>query len=172
MSSATSSGASFGTGDDRQGGTVVTDTMGNAEQEAYFASTRGQHAAPVQAVQAAGEATFSGNVRGAHAAPQSSNGQAAGRSPGPVADMTAGQPSAELMYLPEIRDYTRETRDASKQTGSAVTFIAWVVAIVCVISLILGIVAAVQLSKLNSQVNGGGSTSSNCLSQGGTDPSC
>ena len=89
-----------------------------------------------------------------------------------VADMTQGQPSADLMYLREIRDYTRETRDASKQTRNAVRFIAWVVAIVCVISLILGIIAAVQLSKLNSQLNGGGSVSSNCVSQGGTDPSC
>jgi hypothetical protein len=76
------------------------------------------------------------------------------------------------MYLREIRNYMRETRDASRQTRAAVTFIAWVVAIVCAISLILGIVAAAQLSKLNSQLNGSGSTSSNCMSQGGTNPSC
>ena len=46
------------------------------------------------------------------------------------------------------------------------TFIAWVVAIVCAISLIVGMVAAVQLSKLNSQLHGGGSARSDCLSQG------
>lgn len=82
----------------------MTDTMGNSEQETYFVSTRGQHAAPVQAVQASREETFSGKVRDAHAAQQSPNGdQAAGRSLGPVEDRTTGQPSAELMYFREIR---------------------------------------------------------------------
>lgn len=74
--------------------------------------------------------------------------------------------AAREAEAPELR-YMRETRNA-------VVFIAWVVGIVCVISLILGIVAGVQLAKVNSQLSnlGGGTSSSNCMSHGGTDPSC
>lgn len=66
---------------------------------------------------------------------------------------------------PELR-YMRETRNA-------VTFIAVIVGIVAALALIATIIVGVQLGKLNSDLNGisGGGTS-NCLSQGGTDPSC
>lgn len=50
--------------------------------------------------------------------------------------------AAREAEAPELK-YMRETRNA-------VVFIAWVVSIVCVISLILGIVAGVQLAKVNS----------------------
>jgi hypothetical protein len=65
----------------------------------------------------------------------------------------------------ELR-YMRETRNA-------VVFIAVIVGVICALSLIIGIVAAVQLSKVSSELGGsGGTSSSNCLSQGGSDPSC
>jgi hypothetical protein len=62
--------------------------------------------------------------------------------------------------------YLRETRNA-------VTFIAVIVGIVATLALIGTIIVGVQLSKLNSDLNGiSGGASSNCMSQGGTDPSC
>ena len=63
----------------------------------------------------------------------------------------------ELAYLRQIRN--------------AVTVIAWIAGLFAVAGLIIGIAAAVQVSHLNSELTGGGG-SSNCLSQGGTDPSC
>ena len=63
---------------------------------------------------------------------------------------------------PEMR-YLRQTRNAA-------VFVAVVVGIVLALNLIVGIYLGSQLSKLNSAVNGGGS--SNCMSLGGTDPSC
>ena len=116
----------------------MADTAGNPEQEAYFASTRGQHAGPAQP-QGAREAGL-----------QAQRDYRAAR---------AAEP-------PELK-FMRETRNA-------VVFIAWVVGLAAVISLIVGIVVAVQISKVNSQLSnlGGGTTSSNCMSQGGSDPSC
>lgn len=68
---------------------------------------------------------------------------------------------------PELR-YMRQTR-------TAVVFIAVVVGIVCVLSLVGAIVMGVQLAKVNTQLSnlsGNNTSSSNCLSQGGTNPSC
>jgi len=66
---------------------------------------------------------------------------------------------------PELK-YMRETRNA-------VNFIAIIVGIVATLALIGTIIAGVQLARLNHDLNsiGGGGTS-NCLSQGGTNPSC
>jgi hypothetical protein len=49
-----------------------------------------------------------------------------------------------------------------------------VVGIVAALSLIAAIVVGTQLAKVNRQLGNlsGSSNSSNCLSQGGTDPSC
>lgn len=103
------------------------------------------------------------------------------RSSGTMTDLTKNQqlPPPRLPTPPQrpgsiARARPGETPELTyaRQTRNAVTFIAWVVAIVCATSLILGLVAAVQLSKLSSALNGSGSTSSNCMSQGGTDPSC
>jgi len=91
--------------------------------------------------------------RGSHAAPPDA--------PGAAIAVTQPRPlePPELRYLREIRH--------------AVVFIAVVVGLMCALSLIIGIVAAVQLSKVSSELRGNGSSSSsNCLSQGGTDPSC
>ncbi len=61
----------------------------------------------------------------------------------------------------------------ARKTTFAVQFIAWIIGLAAAAAVILGIVAAVQLAHLNSNLSGGaGGTSSNCLSQGGTDPSC
>jgi hypothetical protein len=106
----------------------------------------------------------------AHAAPGPEihrpelSGQSAepARAPGalpPVAVPARPPEPVELRYL-------RETRNA-------VVFIAVLAGVICLASLIIGIVAAVQLSKVSSELGGsGGSSSSNCLSQGGSDPSC
>lgn len=61
-----------------------------------------------------------------------------------------------------------------RQTRIATVFIAWVIGIFAVASLIIGIVVGVSVAHLNSQLSqlNGGVTSGNCLSQGGTDPSC
>lgn len=73
---------------------------------------------------------------------------------------------AKAKEPPELT-YIRHTRNAT-------VFIAVVVGIACALSLIGAIVIGTQLSKVNSQLSqlGGGSTSSNCYSQGGTDLSC
>ena len=60
--------------------------------------------------------------------------------------------------------YARQTRDA-------VRVIAWIVGFVFVLSVIGAIIVGVQLGKVSSELNTG-TASSNCLSQGGTDPSC
>jgi hypothetical protein len=62
--------------------------------------------------------------------------------------------------------YMRETRNA-------VTFIAVIIGVLVVLGLIGTIIMGVQLAKLNNNLNGGGGGGiSNCLSQGGSDPSC
>jgi hypothetical protein len=94
---------------------------GKAGQEAYVASTRGEHAAPGTSRAAAAE-------------------------------------SPELSYL--------------RQTRNATVFIAVVVGIVCVLTLVGAIVVGVQLSNLNANLRGGGGAASSCASLGGTDPSC
>lgn len=73
--------------------------------------------------------------------------------------------AARAAETPELK-YMRETRNAA-------VFIAVIVGIVATLSLIATIIVGVQLSNLDHDLNsiGGGSTS-NCLSQGGTDPSC
>lgn len=62
----------------------------------------------------------------------------------------------------------------ARQTRNATTFIAWCVAIFTALALIGLILVGVQIAKVNSQLGqlNGGVTNSNCLSQGGTDPSC
>jgi hypothetical protein len=66
-----------------------------------------------------------------------------------------------------LERYARETR-------GAVVFIAWCVGIVVIISLVGAIIAGIDLAKVNSDLNNGGgsTTSSNCVSQGGTNPGC
>jgi hypothetical protein len=61
----------------------------------------------------------------------------------------------------------------ARQTRNAVVTLAVIAVLGIVGSLIAGIVVAVSVVHLNNAVNnGGGSSSSNCMSQGGTDPSC
>lgn len=61
-----------------------------------------------------------------------------------------------------------------RKMALATQFIAWIVGLAAAAAVILGIIAAVELAHLNSYLSGGssGSPASNCLSQGGTDPSC
>lgn len=79
------------------------------------------------------------------------------------APMNASTPAGETLE----RRYLRQTRNAT-------VFIAVIVGIVTVIALIGIIWTATTLSKLNSELNGGNNlfSTSNCQSQGGSDPSC
>ena len=58
----------------------------------------------------------------------------------------------------------------ARQTRNAVVAIAWIVGILAALTLIGAIIQANAISNLNNQLSGGGS--SNCLSEGGSDPSC
>jgi hypothetical protein len=76
------------------------------------------------------------------------------------------EPTAADIQMTKLVEYAR-------QTHSATVFIAWIIGIGVAISLILGIIVGVQTAKVASELNtSGGGTSSNCLSQGGTDPAC
>ena len=82
-------------------------------------------------------------------------------------DDTIGTPdggSAEVQLLQAIALTTVQTRNS-------VRFIAWVIAISVVLSLIVGFVVGAQIAKVSGSLNTG-SPSSTCLSLGGTDPSC
>jgi hypothetical protein len=57
----------------------------------------------------------------------------------------------------------------ARSTRAAVVFIGWVIGLFAAISIIVGIITAVQMVNLNNAVNG---NAGNCLSQGGTNPSC
>jgi hypothetical protein len=72
---------------------------------------------------------------------------------------------------PVLERYARQTRNAT-------VTLAWIVGVLAAISLIGAIVTAAAINNLNNQlqnaINGGGGTTSNsnCVSQGGTDPTC
>jgi hypothetical protein len=86
--------------------------------------------------------------------------------------MSIIDPPANTSRTPPHAGETPEQRYA-RQTRTAVVFIAWVVAVVVVLTLIFGIIAGVQLGKIQNELNNGGSTTnSDCLSQGGTNPNC
>jgi hypothetical protein len=76
------------------------------------------------------------------------------------------EPSAADIQTTKLLEYARQTR-------SATMFIAWIIGIGVAVALVLGIIVGVQTAKVASELNNSGSgTSSNCLSQGGTNPSC
>jgi hypothetical protein len=71
---------------------------------------------------------------------------------------------------PEARSETESLR-YQRQTRNATVFIAWVVGVLVALSIIFGIIAGVQLAKINTNLTGGGSGgSTSCVSQGGTLP--
>jgi hypothetical protein len=59
----------------------------------------------------------------------------------------------------------------ARQTRSATVFIAWMIGIGVAISLILGIIVGIQTDRVANELSNNGS-SSNCQSQGGTNPNC
>ena len=85
----------------------------------------------------------------------------------PVGTTIAAAPAVRRSNEPTEMRYARQTRNAT-------VFIAVCVAVFTVLALVGVIIAGVQISKVNSQLSqlNGGVTSSNCVSQGGTDPSC
>ena len=90
----------------------------------------------------------------------------------PASTATDGEPSrnqppgptAADIQMTKLVEYVRQTRTATM-------FIAWVIGIGVAISLILGIIVGVQTAKVANELNGN-SISSNCLSQGGSNPDC
>jgi len=70
--------------------------------------------------------------------------------------------TTEKTHEQRMEEYAISTRNAAR-------FIAWLMGIGVAISIVIGIVIAVQISHANTNLNG---DISNCLSVGGTDPSC
>ena len=81
------------------------------------------------------------------------------------------------MYTTQPPDQTTPQQDMQTlirntyETRNAVRFIAWVVGIYVLISLVIGVIVGVQLAKIGDTVNPNTDIST-CLSLGGTDPSC
>jgi hypothetical protein len=73
------------------------------------------------------------------------------------------EPTPAEIQMTKLLNYARQTR-------SATVFIAWIIGIGVVISLILGIIVGVQTAKVANELSNGGT--SNCQSQGGTNPNC
>jgi hypothetical protein len=77
--------------------------------------------------------------------------------------------------VPHIQTPDEQFRQAmiyhTRRTSVATVFIAWVVGLFALVSIILGIIVGVQLAKIGNVVNPGGDIST-CQSLGGTDPSC
>jgi hypothetical protein len=69
-------------------------------------------------------------------------------------------------------DNQKKMLEYARQTRNATVFIAWIVGIGVVATLIMGIIVGVQTAKVANELNSSNGTSSDCLSQGGTDPSC
>lgn len=63
-----------------------------------------------------------------------------------------------------------ESDKYARQTRNATVFLAWLAGIFTVLSLIGGIYAEVQLHTLTSPP--ASASSSSCMSQGGSDPTC
>jgi t-SNARE complex subunit (syntaxin) len=78
---------------------------------------------------------------------------------------TQPESTAADIQMTKLVEYARQTR-------SATLFIAWIIGIGVAISLILGIIVGVQTAKVANELNNGGTSSSNCVSQGGTNPDC
>lgn len=72
-----------------------------------------------------------------------------------------------MVIIPE-KTHEQRMEEYAKSIRNAVHFIAWVIAIGIGISVIAGIVIAVQINHTANSVN----DISNCQSVGGTDPSC
>jgi len=92
-----------------------------------------------------------------NAAPPVTHAQAPG--------LVRAQPDADLMET-----YARQTRNATVTIAVCTVFFT-------AISIIAGILVAIAAAHINSAYNqgyftGGTSSTSNCMSQGGTDPSC
>jgi hypothetical protein len=89
--------------------------------------------------------------------------------PAPAAQPPVVPPQQQQKAPGQRLDETRAEMYA-RQTRNAVFAIAWIVGIVAALTLIGAIIEANAVNKLDNQLNGGGS--SNCLSQGGTNPNC
>jgi hypothetical protein len=73
----------------------------------------------------------------------------------------------DMTMAPQAASATETaTEKYARQTRNGVVFIAWVVGIIAVISLILGIIAGVQLSKIANYDSNNATTNSDCQTLG------
>jgi cobalamin biosynthesis Mg chelatase CobN len=105
---------------------------------------------------------------GTAAAPEKAPGQALWPQQPNLAGIPSGRPAPGTAAT---RAGETTEQKYMRQTRNATVFIAVIVAIVTVIALIGVIWTVTNISNLNSQINGV-SNSSNCESQGGSNPSC
>jgi len=106
------------------------------------------------------------------AGPASAPEQAPGQALWPQQPNSAGIPSGRpAPGTAATRPGETVEQKYMRQTRNATVFIAVIVAIVTVIALVGVIWTVTNISNLNSQINGV-NNSSNCQSQGGSNPSC
>ena len=76
--------------------------------------------------------------------------------------------------LPVARTRETDEHKYARQTRTATCFIAWVVAVLTLFSVIAGVYIAVTIGHFVSNTTGGGGGSGiySCQSLGGNDPSC
>jgi hypothetical protein len=95
----------------------------------------------------------------------------------PAAGALTGQPRPDTPAAGARRIRADQNADETpaeywaRKTAFAIQFIAWIIGLATAAAVILGIIAAVQLAHLNSNLYGGGGGST-CISQGGTNPNC
>jgi hypothetical protein len=90
--------------------------------------------------------------------------------------MTTAVAGGSEQTLPVARAEETDEHKYARQTRTATVFIAWVVGILTLFSVIAGIYIAVTIGHVVSDTTGGGGSGGfdiyNCQSLGGTDPSC
>ena len=87
--------------------------------------------------------------------------------------MSAIHPPEQQQSPPQPVPGAAELAKYARQTRNATVFIAWIIGVGVAIALVFGIILGIQTAKVANELNtNGGGTSSNCLSQGGTDPTC
>jgi hypothetical protein len=82
-----------------------------------------------------------------------------------------GNPATPPAYQMPEADWQKLMYHHARRTSAAVTFIAWIIGIGVLFSIIIGIVIGVQVAKVDNNLTHS-SVSTSCQSQGGTIPGC
>jgi hypothetical protein len=80
--------------------------------------------------------------------------------------------SSEQGRIPPARPAETDEHKFARQTRTATAWIAWMIGIIFALSIIGGIIAAVQLNKAANDFGSSYNDITNCQSLGGTDTSC